>query len=92
MCHALQYNQVPRILNPVVHTLDSLPELYKDQHAKVHIDSIYGSLDNARYVASARGLTADRCQVFEMWAVNQCIMIADTLQENHPGGLPAAWI
>ena len=54
----------------MVHTLDSLPELYKDQHAKVHIDSIYGSLDNARYVASACGLAAigARC-LSEMWAV-----------------------
>lgn len=44
----VQYNQVPRILNPVVHTLDTLPHLYKDRHARVHIDSIYGDLEVAR--------------------------------------------
>ena len=45
---ALQYNQVPRILNPVVLAMDALPHLYKDPHVKVHIDSLFGDVETAR--------------------------------------------
>ena len=48
MLWPLQYNQVPRILNPVVLAMDALPHLYKDVHVKKHIDSIYGDVETAR--------------------------------------------
>lgn len=44
----VQYNQVPRILNPVVLAVDALPELYKDPHVRKHVDSIYGDVETAR--------------------------------------------
>lgn len=49
----LQYNQVPRILNPVVMAVDALPGLYKDPHVRKYIDSLYGDIETARYVTCA---------------------------------------
>ncbi len=57
----MQYNQVPRILNPVVLALDALPQLYKDAHVKVHIDSIYGDIETARSPSQIL-LPPDVCQ------------------------------
>ena len=43
-----KYNQVSRILNPVVITVDRLSELYAKPDLKLFVDQIFGSLENLR--------------------------------------------
>lgn len=43
--------QVPRILNPVVLVVDGLPELCKDQQVKGYVESMFGSVEQCRYIA-----------------------------------------
>ena len=42
--------QVPRILNPVVLVVDGLPELCKDQQVKGYVESMFGSVEQCRYI------------------------------------------
>lgn len=44
----VQYNQVPRILTPVVLVLDKLPSLSKDKHVLAYVESICGDIETAR--------------------------------------------
>ena len=46
--HALQYNQVPRILTPVVLVLDKLPSLNDDKVTRVFVESVWGDMETAR--------------------------------------------
>jgi hypothetical protein len=43
-----KYTQVPRILNPVVLVVDSLPKLCKDQKLEAYVKSLYGSVQACR--------------------------------------------
>ncbi|BDA42942.1 UPF0652 protein [Coccomyxa sp. Obi] len=43
-----KYTQVPRILNPVVLVLDSLPQHCKDPHLRDYVTSVFGSLEGCR--------------------------------------------
>lgn len=42
--------QVPRILNPVVLVLDSLPKYCKDPHLNNYVNSVFGSVEGCRCV------------------------------------------
>src|SRR5262245_20660622 len=44
----LQYNQVARILNPIVITLRALDRLYEDDHIQSYIKYGWGSVDGCR--------------------------------------------
>lgn len=44
--------QVPRILNPVVLVVDSLPDLCKDQQVKGYVESLFGSVEQCRQVGA----------------------------------------
>jgi len=41
-----KYNQVARILVPIVNCIRQLPELYRSPHVKLYIDSTFNSLDD----------------------------------------------
>ncbi len=43
--------QVPRILNPVVLVLDSLPQHCKDPHLRDYVHSVFGSVEGCRCAA-----------------------------------------
>ncbi|KAK9909370.1 hypothetical protein WJX75_001113 [Coccomyxa subellipsoidea] len=43
-----KYTQVPRILNPVVLVLDSLPKYCKDPHLNNYVNSVFGSVEGCR--------------------------------------------
>ena len=40
--------QVPRILNPVVLVVDSLPDLCKDAQVNGYVESMFGSVEQCR--------------------------------------------
>eukprot|EP01122_Echinamoeba_exundans_P008345 TRINITY_DN2751_c0_g3_i1.p1 TRINITY_DN2751_c0_g3~~TRINITY_DN2751_c0_g3_i1.p1 ORF type:complete len:705 (+),score=190.15 TRINITY_DN2751_c0_g3_i1:161-2275(+) len=43
-----KYNQVSRILNPIVLCVDKVAEIYKDPEMRRYIDGKYGGVDNCR--------------------------------------------
>lgn len=43
-----KYNQVSRILNPIVLCVDKVSEIYKDPEMRRYIDGKYGGVDNCR--------------------------------------------
>lgn len=51
--------QVPRILNPVVLVVDSLPDLCKDQQVKGYVESLFGSVEQCRYVIAKLALPSN---------------------------------
>jgi hypothetical protein len=51
-------SQVPRILNPVVLVVDSLPKLCKDEKLEAYVKSLYGSVQACRCAGGGLGFTS----------------------------------
>lgn len=49
---------MPRILNPVVLVVDSLPKLCKDEKLEAYVKSLYGSVQACRCAGGALGFTS----------------------------------
>jgi hypothetical protein len=87
---------VPRILNPVVLVVDSLPKLCKDAQLEAYIKSLYGSVQACRWVSAAKPVTRDHTTAIAACCNPGCWRLAgllrvgllcDLLQESDPDRL-----